>query len=153
MISIDVGVKDAFLASAKVVPMFARKISLSLLGLFTGQVSMDALGGPITLALVAAKSAERGLSDYVATMAFISINLGLVNLLPIPVLDGFALLSAAWEAVRRRPIPIRAKEYANLAGLAILLLLMVRVFYNDITKHLMPDQAPDVQQMRPAVPK
>ncbi|MBX7100851.1 MAG: RIP metalloprotease RseP [Myxococcaceae bacterium] len=153
VITIDVGPKDALAASARIVPTFARKIGLSLLGLFTGQVSMDSLGGPITLALVAAHSAERGIADYVATMAFISINLGLVNLLPIPVLDGFALLSAAWEAIRRRPIPVRAKEYANLAGLAILLLVMVRVFYNDITKHLLPDQAPEVEQVAPAPAK
>ena len=64
----------------------------------------------------------------------ISINLGLMNLLPIPILDGFHLFAAVWEGVRRRPIPMRAREIANMVGLAMLLLLMAMVFKNDIMR-------------------
>ena len=67
-------------------------------------------------------------------MALISINLGVMNLLPIPVLDGFHLLSAAWEGVRRRPIPVRVREVANMIGLAMLVLLMLLAFTNDFTR-------------------
>jgi len=67
-------------------------------------------------------------------MAVISINLGLMNLLPIPILDGFQLFASLWEWVRRRPIPARAREIANMVGLAMLLLLMAMVFKNDIMR-------------------
>ena len=85
---------------------------------------------------VASKSAELGVETFIGNMALVSVNLGLVNLLPIPVLDGFALLAALWEGIRRRPIPIKAREYANLVGLAMLAVLMVLVFKNDITRML-----------------
>jgi regulator of sigma E protease len=57
-----------------------------------------------------------------------------MNLLPIPVLDGFHLIAALWEGVRRRPIPVRAREIANMIGLAMLIVLMVLVFKNDLTR-------------------
>ena len=95
---------------------------------------MRALGGHIAIAIDAGQEAEAGVDDFVALMVMLSVNLGLVNLLPIPVLDGFALLSALWEAIRRRPLSIRAREVANAVGLVVLALLMVRVFYNDITR-------------------
>jgi regulator of sigma E protease len=130
-------------AGAAVVSAFratGRTISLvgdGLLLLLTGQVPFSNLGGPILLYGVAAQSAQRGLDDFLSTMAFISVNLGLLNLLPIPVLDGFGLLSAFWEWIRRRPIPLRVREIANMFGLAMLVLLMIAVFKNDITRLLM----------------
>jgi regulator of sigma E protease len=85
---------------------------------------------------VAARSAEAGYEVFLKNMALVSVNLGLVNLLPIPILDGFGLLAALWEGIRRRPIPVRAREIANIVGLAMLALLVVLVFKNDITKLL-----------------
>ncbi|MBK7861719.1 MAG: RIP metalloprotease RseP [Archangiaceae bacterium] len=135
-VTLHVGPKDALLASMKVVPAITRKIAIVIGKLFTGDVAFSTVGGPVTLYMVASKSAEAGLDSYMQSMAILSINLGLMNLLPIPVLDGFALLAAIWEGIRRRPIPIRAREYANMVGLAMLALLMVMVLKNDITRLL-----------------
>ncbi len=135
-VTLHIGPKEAFLASVKIVPQITRKIAIVIGKLFTGDVAFSTVGGPVTLYLVASKSAEAGLDSYMQSMAILSINLGLMNLLPIPVLDGFALLAALWEGIRRRPIPIRAREYANMVGLAMLALLMVMVLKNDITRLL-----------------
>jgi regulator of sigma E protease len=64
----------------------------------------------------------------------ISVNLGVMNLIPIPILDGFALLAAIWEGVRRRPIPMRVREIANMVGLAMLVILMALVMRNDLVR-------------------
>jgi regulator of sigma E protease len=93
------------------------------------------LGGPKMLYDIAKRSAEEGADSFLSAMALISINLGLINLLPIPVLDGFHLLAATWEGIRRRPIPMRAREVANMIGLAMLFILMVMVLKNDFTRH------------------
>jgi regulator of sigma E protease len=102
--------------------------------LFTGQVSFKNLGGPIMIYGIAGKAAQAGLDYFLNLMALISVNLGLINLVPIPALDGFQLLSAGWEAVRRRPIPMRAREIANAVGIVALIVLMVLVCVNDLTR-------------------
>ena len=134
--TLTMGPKDALIASVKNLPKIIRKIGLIFYRLFTGHVPLESVGGPIMLFQVASKSAELGVETFIGNMALVSVNLGLVNLLPIPVLDGFALLAALWEGIRRRPIPIKAREYANLVGLAMLAVLMVLVFKNDITRML-----------------
>ncbi|MGZ6141566.1 MAG: RIP metalloprotease RseP [Myxococcaceae bacterium] len=102
--------------------------------LVTGQVSFKNVGGPIMIYGIAGKAAQAGLDYFLNLMALISVNLGLINLVPIPALDGFQLLSAGWEAVRRRPIPMRAREIANAVGIVALILLMVLVCVNDLTR-------------------
>ena len=102
--------------------------------LFTGQVSFKNVGGPIMIYGIAGKAAQAGLDYFLNLMALISVNLGLINLVPIPALDGFQLLSAGWEAVRRRPIPMRAREIANAVGIVALIVLMVLVCVNDLTR-------------------
>ncbi|HVP62742.1 MAG TPA: RIP metalloprotease RseP [Myxococcaceae bacterium] len=102
--------------------------------LVTGQVSFRNVGGPIMIYGIAGKAAQAGLDYFLNLMALISVNLGLINLVPIPALDGFQLLSAAWEAVRRRPIPMRAREIANAVGIVALIVLMVLVCVNDLTR-------------------
>lgn len=111
-----------------------RKIGLVLAKLVTGDLSTDTLGGPIMMYQLAGKASELGMEYFLGLMAIISVNLGIMNLLPIPILDGFALLSAIWEGIRRRPIPMRAREIANMVGLAMLVILMVLVFKNDLTR-------------------
>lgn len=132
--TIIVGPKDALVMAVKEVPKAIRTISLVIVKLFTGGVPLDAVGGPIAVFQVATKSAEAGLDTYLMNMALVSVNLGLVNLLPIPIFDGFALLAAFWEGIRRRPIPLRVREYANMFGLVVIAMLLVLVFKNDITK-------------------
>ena len=136
LVSLTMGPKDALVASVKNLPKIIRKIGLIFYRLFTRDIPLESLGGPMMLFQVASKSAELGVETFIGNMALVSVNLGLVNLLPIPVLDGFALLAALWEGIRRRPIPIKAREYANLVGLAMLAMLMVLVFKNDITRLL-----------------
>ncbi len=134
-ITIHMGPVEALKASLRTVPEAIALVASSIGRIFTGEVSFKQVGGPVTLFLAAGKSAEAGLSVYVQNMAMISVNLGLVNLFPIPVLDGFALLAAFWEGIRRRPIPLKAREYANMVGLAMLVMLMVAILFgNDLPK-------------------
>lgn len=132
--TVFVGPQEAFVMALKQVPKAIRTIGLVIVKLFTGGVPLDAVGGPIAVFQVATKSAEAGLDVYLMNMALVSVNLGLVNLLPIPIFDGFALLAAFWEGIRRRPIPIRVREYANMFGLIVIGMLLVLVFKNDISK-------------------
>src|SRR5712664_2106990 len=133
-VSIYMGPGEALGVSLKVVPEIIRKTAQVLGYLVTGRVPFKSVGGPIMLYQIASKSAEEGIGSYLNAMAVISVNLGLINLFPIPVLDGFQLLASIWEAVRRRPIPARAREIANMIGLAMLIVLMVMVFKNDIMR-------------------
>jgi regulator of sigma E protease len=125
---------EALAESLRIVPEIIGKTALVIGMLFTGQVPFKTVGGPIMLYQLASKSAEAGMEQFLNLMAVISINLGMMNLLPIPVLDGFQLLASVWEGVRRRPIPTRAREIANAVGLAMLLILMILVFKNDLTR-------------------
>jgi regulator of sigma E protease len=102
--------------------------------LFTGEVRIDNIGGPIQIGKVAADAAEDGLYTFLRMMAFISINLGILNLLPIPILDGGHLLFFLIESVKREPISVRKKEFAQQVGLTMLLLLIGVAFYNDIAR-------------------
>jgi len=133
-VSIYMGPGEALAASLKVVPEIIRKTAQVLGYLITGRVPFKSVGGPIMLYQIASRSAEEGISSYLNAMALISVNLGLINLFPIPVLDGFQLVASIWEAIRRRPIPARAREIANMIGLAMLIVLMVMVFKNDIMR-------------------
>jgi regulator of sigma E protease len=133
-VKIRLGVREALATSLRIVPEIIRKTAQVIGYLVTGRVPFKSVGGPIMLYQIAAKSAEEGVDSFLSAMAVISINLGLMNLLPIPILDGFHLFAAAWEGIRRRPIPMRAREIANMVGLAMLLLLMVMVFKNDIMR-------------------
>ncbi len=133
----QLGPGAALVAAARKLGDTIASVGGNLVMLITGRVPFSMLGGPIMLYGIASQSAQLGLGVFLSTMALISVNLGLLNLLPIPVLDGFGLLSAAWEWVRRRPIPMRAREIANIFGLAVLVLLMLAVFKNDIARLLM----------------
>jgi regulator of sigma E protease len=102
--------------------------------LFTGQLSFKSVGGPLMLFSIATEAAEEGLSSFLFQMALISVNLALMNLLPIPVLDGGNIAQALLEAVTRRPLSARARVVAQGVGLALLVTLMLFVFKNDIVR-------------------
>jgi regulator of sigma E protease len=97
-----------------------------------GRVPLRELGGPIAIARAAGQQARAGLRYFLATLALLSINLAVLNLLPIPVLDGGHLAFFAVEAFIRRPVRARHREIAQQVGLLLLITLMVFVFYNDI---------------------
>lgn len=132
-----VGVHEAALASFGQVGAAMTIIAKGISKMVQGDIPLDNMGGPIMLFYIAERSAKRGLEDFLGMMAIISVNLGLVNLLPIPVLDGGTLMFLGIEAVRRRPPSMRVREIANVVGLAILMLLMVVVFKNDIFRFVL----------------
>ena len=110
---------------------FVRKQAIGIARILTGHISSRAIGGPLMIADVARKAAESGWRELVFTMGAISVVLGLMNLIPVPVLDGFHVLTALIEAVRRRPLSLRFREVANVVGIALLLTLMLYAFRND----------------------
>lgn len=97
-------------------------------------IPLDTIGGPIMIAQMVSQQAERGLAEVLALAALISINLGLINLLPIPVLDGGHILFFAIETVIRRPISEKIRGIALRAGISLLLLLMALAIYNDVQR-------------------
>ncbi|MDI1483871.1 RIP metalloprotease RseP [Polyangium sp. y55x31] len=111
-----------------------RFIVVGIVRIVEGKVSISTLGGPITVYDVVGEEGSKGVSYFVWAMAVISINLGLVNLLPIPVLDGGHLLFFLFEAVSRRPLPLRVREIASLVGLLVLFALMGVAFKNDVER-------------------
>ena len=100
--------------------------------LIRGQRSLKEMGGPLKIAQFSGQQASLGWLDFVLFMALISINLGFINLLPIPLLDGGHLLFYAIEGVRRKPLRPEAQEWAFRTGLAVLLALMIFVTFNDL---------------------
>ena len=103
--------------------------------LVQGSISADNLGGPIMIAQMAGDQAKQGVENLIYFIAFISINLAILNFLPIPVLDGGHLLFFFIEAVQGRPVSIRVREIAQQGGMFVLLLLMIFVFYNDFMRY------------------
>jgi len=98
----------------------------------TGQRSIKDMGGPIKIAKQSGEMATLGVVALISFVAFISINLGFINLLPLPMLDGGHLLFYAYEAVRRRPAPLRVQEWAFRFGFAAVVTLMLVVTFNDL---------------------
>jgi regulator of sigma E protease len=113
---------------------YARITLLALYKMILGEVSPRNLGGPILIAQMAGQQAQEGLSSFLAFLAVLSINLGVLNLLPIPVLDGGHLLFFLVETVIGRPVAVKHREMAQQVGVFLLMLLMVYAFYNDIAR-------------------
>lgn len=111
-----------------------RDMLLGFAGLFAGRISTRSIGGPILLFQVASAASERGLAEFLKMFALISINLGIMNLLPVPMLDGFHIVVSGLETVSRRALPLRAREIASYVGLAMVLGLMLLAFYNDLVR-------------------
>jgi regulator of sigma E protease len=127
---------------------FGRAVVLSAVGVYNssglildflsqllqGDRSTDELGGPLRIAQIAGQTAEQGLNAFLSFLAMLSVNLAIINLLPIPVLDGGHLTFLTLEAIMRRPLSIRQREVFQQVGLAIMLLIMVLVTFNDLNQ-------------------
>jgi regulator of sigma E protease len=111
-----------------------RLIFQTLWGLVTRETSAKQLMGPVAIAQLSGESAQLGWMALFSLMASLSLNLGLLNLMPIPVLDGGHIFIMALEGVARRDFSIRVKEKMLLAGFVVLMMLMVTVIYNDLTR-------------------
>ena len=106
----------------------------TLAGLFTGDTSVRQLQGPVGIAQLSGESASEGWVPLFSLMAMLSINLGILNLMPIPVLDGGHILILLLEGIARRDFSRKVKEQMLLAGFVVLMMLMVTVIYNDLTR-------------------
>jgi regulator of sigma E protease len=112
----------------------STQIVRTVRGLFSGRISKREVGGPILIGQLAGESARMGLDPFLAFMALISINLAILNLLPVPVLDGGQFLFLVAEAVVRRPLPLKLRERLTMLGLVLIVLLMGLAFSNDLRR-------------------
>lgn len=119
----------------------AARFSLLILDLVcklvSGQESLRSLAGPVGIAKMAGESARSGLGPLVLFMAILSLNLGVINLLPLPVFDGGHLLMLTFEGISRREIPLKVKLIIQQAGMVLLLILMAVIIYNDIIRFVL----------------
>ncbi len=122
------GIRKTADLSALVVTGFVKLIQ--------AKISPKTIGGPILIAQMAGEVAQRGLVDLLSFTALLSINLAILNLLPIPILDGGHLLFSAIEWLRGQPVSLRKREIAQQVGMVLLAALMVFAFYNDIFRWL-----------------
>lgn len=112
-------------------------LTLRVLGrMVTGDVSLKNLSGPINIADYAGRSASYGLVSFLVFLAIVSISLGVLNLLPLPILDGGHALFLVWESLRGAPIPVEAEAIGQRVGIVFLAMLMSVAFYNDIVRLL-----------------
>ena len=114
-------------------------IAVGFVRILQGRVSLSSVSGPITIYDIAGQAGAKGTTYFVWAMALISVNLGLINLLPIPVLDGGHLFFFLVEWIRRRPLSLRVREVASLVGMTMLVLLMLIAFKNDIERYQLKD--------------
>jgi regulator of sigma E protease len=131
---IQPGLLDAVKMSAERNWEWTKLIVTTLVGLFTRDTSVKQLMGPVAIAQVSGDAAEQGWLPLFSLLAMISLNLGLLNLMPIPVLDGGHIAILALEGLSRRDFSMKVKEKMLLAGFVLLLMLMVTVIYNDLTR-------------------
>jgi len=124
----------SFVESVRQTYNITKLTIVSIVKMIQGTVSAKTLGGPIMIAEMAGQQAREGTLNLVFFIALLSINLAIINFLPIPVLDGGHLLFFLIEAVIRRPLNTRMREISQQAGIFILIMLMIFVFYNDITR-------------------
>ena len=132
--TIEPGIVEAFRLSVERNWEWTVLIFDTLRGLFTRDTSVKQLMGPVGIAGLSGDAAEAGLIPLFTLMALISLNLGIMNLMPIPVLDGGHIAILAVEGLSRRDFSMRVKEKMLLAGFVLLVTLMVTVIYNDLTR-------------------
>ena len=130
------GLGAAIVEGARATIGSSTQIVRTVRGLFSGRISRREVGGPILIGQLAGESARAGLDPFLAFMALISINLAILNLLPVPVLDGGQFLFLMAEAVIRRPLPMKLRERLTMVGLVLIVLLMGLAFSNDIRRLL-----------------
>ncbi|HXV37811.1 MAG TPA: RIP metalloprotease RseP [Myxococcota bacterium] len=126
-----VAVPRAFALTVEVTRVFVRGLGK----LITGDVPSNQLSGPIGIAEIAGKALERGWMDYLQTLILISINLGILNLLPIPLLDGGQAIVFLVEGVRNERLSLRTREFVQQIGFTVLILIMGFAFWNDISRN------------------
>jgi len=126
-------VKAFYLGAQRTAEMTVLNV-VGIVKMIQGKISSDNIGGPILIAQIAGQQASQGLLNIVLFIAVLSINLGIINLFPIPILDGGHLVFFMIEGIIGRPLSIKKREIAQQVGLFLILSLMVFAFYNDIMR-------------------
>jgi regulator of sigma E protease len=132
----DAGMFEAVGSGFSQMWWWSKVTVVSLKMLVTGQESMKSVGGPIFIAQLAGETAKSGLMDFFNLIAIISINIGFLNILPIPALDGGHLVVTLIEGVKGKPLKTKTRLVIQQIGMALLLTLMIFVIYNDIARLL-----------------
>ncbi|MDR2349468.1 MAG: RIP metalloprotease RseP [Deltaproteobacteria bacterium] len=133
-VRVSVGPIAAFGGACRETYRMGALVLVSLKKLIRREISPKVMGGPIMIAEVAGQSIRSGFDNFIWLMAFISVNLAILNLIPLPVLDGGQFLIFCLEFVKRSPISMKIKEVTQLVGITALVALMIFVFYNDIAR-------------------
>ncbi|MCU0726169.1 MAG: RIP metalloprotease RseP [Planctomycetes bacterium] len=128
------GIASACYAGLRRSLLTGRRILQFIGGIFTGRVSAQNLSGPVAIAQISYSAARKNFVYFLYFLGLLSINLAILNILPIPILDGGHILFLVIEAIRRRPLPVRAMAILQWVGLVFLLLLMAFVITNDVTR-------------------
>lgn len=131
--ALKTGLKDKIFGGFQMAWEGAFKILVALKGLITN-FSLNKLGGPVAMFQMSAQASENGLISILNLMGMLSINLGIFNLIPIPALDGGKIVMNIIEAIRRKPLNQEIESYITLAGVAIMVVLMIAVTWNDIMR-------------------
>jgi len=132
--NLKLGLGPAITESIRQTYKIAELTVVSIAKLIKGTLSTKTIGGPIMIAELAGQQAKEGILNFVFLIALLSVNLAIINFLPIPVLDGGHILFFIIELIIGRPVNTRMREMAQQAGIFILIMLMVFVFYNDIAR-------------------
>lgn len=130
----DVGIFSALKHAALQTWMYIELTVMGFVKIFQRVVPASDLGGPILIAQIAGEQMRAGVVNLIYFMGLLSVNLGILNLLPVPVLDGGHLVFLTLEAVRRKPVDERAQIVAQQVGIGLLGTLMIFVFYNDLVR-------------------
>jgi regulator of sigma E protease len=128
------GLGESVVESLRQTYNIAELTIVSIAKLIKGTLSTKTIGGPIMIAEMAGQQAKEGALNFIFLIALLSINLAIINFLPIPVLDGGHILFFLIELIIGRPVNTRMRELAQQAGIFILIMLMIFVFYNDISR-------------------
>jgi len=133
---LKLGPIDAFSFAYQRVSLITKVSVRLMLGLFTGKTTLKQLGGPLSIADMAGKSAQVGWQPFVAFLALMSISIGLLNLVPLPMLDGGQLLYDAWELVAGKRISLSMQEKLQKVGFLLLISLSLLALFNDLQRYL-----------------
>jgi len=135
---LKLGPIDALIFASQRVGVISKVSARLMLGLFTGNTSLKQLGGPLSIADMAGKSAQVGWQPFLAFLALMSISIGLLNLLPFPMLDGGQLLYDAWELVAGRRISSSTQEQLQKVGFVLLIFMSLLALFNDLQRYISP---------------
>jgi regulator of sigma E protease len=125
---------DALLLSAKTIWEILSGTIIFILNISTGHGTMDGLSGPVGIAILAGQAASKGIVSLFYFTGVLSMSLGIMNLLPLPALDGGHLIMLLIESIRKKPLSLKAHQAVTFAGLSLFLILTVAVTYKDVAK-------------------